>query len=245
MPSSPRTPNRRRKSSNVEPFFYPTSPQINGYHSNRPPQSRRTSTNSLQSPLTPRPVSSHSRNGEFGSSDAFGNMIDGGNGLGNLADELAEAWDEEGEEDPEIRPLNAAYDGYQDGTNGHITPPQLGSPSSISNHISSSPLPQDYNSLSPTKASSRSKHRRKPPSQYDGSDYGSDPEEVDGISASLEARMSAIEHLARRGTEANGSETDTVISRVANGLRDLGSQSGVENGSTRYPTPVYLQATWG
>ena len=92
--------------------------------------------------------------------------------------------------------------------------------------------PQSEHSLSPTKPSSRTKHRRKA-SQYDGSDYGSDPEEVEGISPTLEARMAAIEHLARRGTEANGSEADTVIQRVAESLKDLGSQAGIENGASR------------
>ena len=242
MPSSPRTPNRRRKSSSLESPFSPTSPQTNGYHSTRPPYSRRTSSYSIQPPLTPRPISSHSRNGDFGSSGGFETATNGGSGLGNLADELAEAWDEEGEEDGHARSLEDSLNGYGGRINGHITPPQLASPSSISNHIPSSPLPsQDAHTLSPTKPSTRSKIRRKSPSQYDGSDYGSDPEEVDGISPSLEARMAAIEHLARRGTEANGSDADTVIPRVAERLRDLGSQSGVENGVSRYnPAPSYV-----
>ena len=239
MPSSPRTPNRRRKSSNLESPFSPTSSQTNGYHSTRPPYSRRTSSYSIQPPLTPRPISSHSRNGDFGSSSGFETATNRGSGLGNLADELAEAWDEGGEEDGHARSLEDSLNGYGGRINGHITPPQLASPSSISNHIPSSPLPsQDAHTLSPTKPSTRSKNRRKSPSQYDGSDYGSEPEEVDGISPSLEARMAAIEHLARRGTEANGSDADTVIPRVAERLRDLGSQSGVENGVSRYYCPI-------
>ena len=232
MPSSPRTPNRRRKSSNLESPFSPSSPQTNGY-SSRPSHSRKSSLNSIRSSLTTRPTSSHSRNGDFGSSNGFGSATDGGNGLGNLADELAEAWDDEGEEGVDTRSPGGQFDGYGDLLNGHTTPPQLRSPSSISNHIPSSPIPNPTSrSLSPMKQSARSKHRQRQ-SQYDGSDYGSDPEEVDGISPSLEARMAAIEHLARRETEANGIEADTVISRVAESLRDLGSQSSLETGASR------------
>ena len=177
-------------------------------------------------------MSSHSRNGDFGSSNGFGTTIESGNGLGNLADELAEAWDEDGEEEhteadvsQNPRPRN--------GHNAPSSPPYLEINDSTSNGIASSPLPQQSeHSLSPTKPSFRTKHRRKT-SQYDGSDYGSDPEETEGISPSLEARMAAIEHLARRGTEANGSEADTIIQRVAESLKDLGSQAGVENGASR------------
>lgn len=177
-------------------------------------------------------MSSHSRNGDFSSSNGFSTTIESGNGLGNLADELAEAWDEDGEGEH----TEGAFSENTDLRNGHnapSTPPNLEVNKSMSNGIASSPLPQQSeHSLSPTKPSFRTKHRRIT-SQYDGSDYGSDPEETEGISPSLEARMAAIEHLARRGTEANGSEADTVIQRVAESLKDLGSQAGVENGASR------------
>ena len=228
MTSSPRTPNRRRRSSGMSSTFTPMSPQTNGY-STRPSHSRKTSYTSIQSPATPRPASSHSRDGDFGSSNGFGNAGDTGNGLGNLADELAEAWDEEVDEE-----ASEARNG-PNGTdnNGLSPPPHLEIHDSISNGIASSPLPQQSEqSLSPTKSNLQSKHRRKA-SDYDGSDYGSDPEETEELSPSLEARMAAIEHLARRGTEANGSEADTVIQRVAESLKDLGSQAGVENGASR------------
>ena len=221
--ASPRTPNRRRRLSSIDTAYSPTSPHVNGY--SRPPHSRKSSLSSMQSPSTPRPMSSHSRNGDFGSSGGFISTVDSGNGLGNLADELAEAWDEEGEEE---------HSGIQmNGYNTPSIPPPFEVEDSKSNGITSSPLPQQSeHSLSPTKPSFRTKHRRKN-SQYDGSDYGSDPEETEGISPSLEARMAAIEHLARRGTEANGSDADTVLQRVAESLKDLGSQAGVENGASR------------
>ena len=232
MPSSPRTPNLRRRSSGFSSTNSTTSPHTNGYSSTRPTHSRTPSLTSIQSPSTPRPTSSYSRNGDFGSSNAFGTAVDSGNGLGNLADELAEAWDDEGEEEPSgiNSYMNATPNAIQ---NTPSTAPHLEINESVNNRIVSSPLPQQSeHSLSPTKPSFRTKHRRKN-SQYDGSDYGSDPEETEGISPSLEARMAAIEHLARRGTEANGSEADTVIQRVAENLKDLGSQAGVENGASR------------
>ena len=232
MPSSPRTPNLRRKSSGFGSTNSMTSPYTNGYSSTRPTHSRSSSLTSMQSPSTPRPTSSYSRNGDFSSLNGFGTAGESGNGLGNLADELAEAWDEEGEEEPSgiDSHLNNTPNAIQ---NAPSTPPHLEIDDSVSNRTGSSPLPQQSeHSLSPRKPSFRTKHRRKN-SQYDGSDYGSDPEETEGISPSLEARMAAIEHLARRGTEANGSEADTVIQRVAESLKDLGSQAGLENGASR------------
>jgi hypothetical protein len=46
--------------------------------------------------------------------------------------------------------------------------------------------------------------------------------------------MDEVESLARRGAENNGSSTDGTFKRVTDGLRDLGSQAGVEGGATRY-----------
>lgn len=232
MPSSPRPPNRRRRSSGASSVLSLSTPQTNGYSLTRPPHSRKSSLTSVQSSSTPRPISSHSHYGDFGPLNGFGSAGDSGNGLGNLADELAEAWDEEGEEAPSE--VQTAQNGIL--TNDNKTPsmsPQLEMNDSMSYGVASSPLPQQYaHSVPPTKQCSRTKYRRKT-AQHDGSDYGSDLEEIEGISASLEARMAAIEHLARRGTEANGSQADTVIQRVAESLKDLGSQAGVENGASR------------
>jgi len=49
----------------------------------------------------------------------------------------------------------------------------------------------------------------------------------------LVSRMDLVESLARRGTENSGTDRDSVIKRVVDGLKDLGSQSGVEGGATR------------
>ena len=180
----------------------------------------------MKSPLTPRPNSAHDRNasGDWGSAESS-------NGLGNLADELAEAFEEE-EEEPGEEVSEPQYDGAGSKANGY--------PAFQSARIPMSPPPPQPTrelSLSPPKHTSRSKHRQKA-SQYDGSDYGSESnlEGADAISPSLEARMAAIESLARRGTEANGSDIDDVVKRVSNSLKDLGSQASVENGASRLIT---------
>ena len=190
----------------------------------------------MKSPLTPRPNSAHDRNisGDFNSVNGFVNPVDSenGNGCGNLADELAEAFEEEeGEPGEEVSELQ--YDGLEDEAspaNGHRA---------FQRNIPISPpsKPQRDLSLSPPKHTVRSKHRYTT-SQYDGSDYGSesDLEAVDRVTPTLDARMAAIESLARRGTEANGSNTDDVVNRAANSLKDLGSQAGVENGASRLIT---------
>jgi len=80
-----------------------------------------------------------------------------------------------------------------------------------------------------------SKNHRRQGSDYDGSDYGDDSDmDSPGMPPGLVAKMDIVESLARRGTEANGSERDGVVKRVVDGLRDLGPQSGAEGGATRY-----------
>lgn len=82
-------------------------------------------------------------------------------------------------------------------------------------------------------------HHRRVGSEYDGSEYGSESDlETAGIPPRLLERMDEVESLARRGTENNGSAADGAFKRVTEGLRDLGSQAGVEGGATRWV--VYL-----
>ena len=164
----------------------------------------------------------------------------GGGGLGNLADELADAWEEEeeggygygyasgqetggGPTDSHHQPLDDRSDGDDDYDMGARTP--------------SSGYSMEHNSLHPPRQKPRgggARHRRNE-SQYDGSDYGNDSDlEEANISPSLEGQMAEIESLARRGIENNGSENDHVINRAVEALRDLGGQSGIENNAMRY-----------
>lgn len=89
----PSTPLYNRRSSSSLDYFPPSSPQSAQCSPIRPTRSRQSSLYSLHSPSTPRPNSSHSQ--EFGFANGPGTPGASGNGLGNLADELAEAWDED------------------------------------------------------------------------------------------------------------------------------------------------------
>lgn len=154
----------------------------------------------------------------------------GTNGLGNLADELADAWseddDEEEEEGEEIY-----HDKGNNYTNGHV--PHTVSPlpkDAFSNSIPNAAFPARTTSLthlsrpsSPEKRSlyaepsplltpsipkhiTSSSHHKRQASDYDGSEYGDNDEfeadKGDGIPPSLQARMDMVESLARRGTDA-------------------------------------------
>lgn len=150
----------------------------------------------------------------------FGNAgLSPGNGLGNLADELAEAWDDdEADEEPDM--------------NFQEVPAEVETTRDSGVDVTESPAIKDTKTANLTPPNGRN-HRRQG-SDYDGSDYGDDSDiESPGIPPGLVARMDTIESLARRGTESNGSDRDGVVKRVVDGLRDLGSQSGVEGGATR------------
>lgn len=206
--------------------------------------SRRQSLNrrsSGYSPITPH--SSH----DF-EHDSPAHNYDGGgddNGLGNLADELGEIWDDEEEEeeagDEEFgEELDVPQDGYaeigtavaHDGSAGLDSAVNINGVRDSGVAMQSSP-PTNH-ALSPDAAARARKHNRQR-SLYDGSDYGSDTDfDNDGISPAMESRMAAVESLARRGMEENGSASDQVVKRVTDQLRDLGSQIAIENGATRY-----------
>ena len=100
--------------------------------------------------------------------------------------------------------------------------------------VAETPAKKETKSANLTPPTSGKSHRRQR-SDYDGSDYGDDSDmDSPGMPPGLVAKMDIVESLARRGTEANGSDRDGVVKRVVDGLRDLGSQSGVEGGTTRY-----------
>ena len=221
MQSSPRTPKHSRHPSAINMSL--ASPLT--YNADSSP--RRNSKASIHSPTTPNRHSfqrSHSVDVDVFSS---GGPTALSNGLGNLADELADAWDEEGEEGEDEEPdMN-----FQEGKSEGETTRDSGV------DVASSPVPAAKSSgLSP---SSATRNHRRQPSEYDGSDYGGDSDlESPGIPPGLVSRMDLVESLARRGTEVNGTERDGVVKRVVDGLKDLGGQSGVEGGATRYICPL-------
>ncbi|PWY82816.1 hypothetical protein BO70DRAFT_361722 [Aspergillus heteromorphus CBS 117.55] len=226
----------RSQSSNID--FDPSSPSAyapNGY-SYRSPRSPHTPRSSAPpSPMDARPHLTQTFNGSHRMSGDFGGASAEGGGLGNLADELADAWEEEeggygyasGQDTgvPEAQYVDRSddEDAYHRMDTGIRSPSSAYSP--------------EHSSLHPPKPKTRNgahRHRRHE-SQYDGSDYGNDSdfEEAD-MPPSLEMQMAEIESLARRGLENNGSENDFVIQRAVEALRDLGGQSGIENNAMRY-----------
>ncbi|KAI4118505.1 MAG: hypothetical protein LQ338_007394 [Usnochroma carphineum] len=242
MSSSPRTPNRRRKSSNLDqPFSSLRSIQSS-------PTGKRSSgkfsIHSIPSSTSFKSPSLRDDSLSFTAPDGLESVNGDSNGLGNLADELAGAWDDEGAQAPQMEDT-VAENGENILANGDDG--DRGRPTLEIHHDMNIVMPKmsyhganDSRSLSPPKKTMRSRPRRKTSnvSDYDGSDYGaeSDLETVEGISASLEHRLAAIESLARRGIESNGSEADRIAMRVAESLQDLGSQVGVETGATRLMT---------
>jgi hypothetical protein len=174
--------------------------------------------------------------------------MDDGEGLGSLADELG-GWsgDEEGEEfveeeEEEEGDLEDSREQERDsGIDVTSSPPHLDQQQSPSATSANGKL------LSPTQTASEKGRRKKglTSTSYDGSEYGSesDLEQTELVSATLEARLSVVEALARRGMEENGSEGDRVISRVTESLKDLGGQSGIESGATRYASSFSLSCS--
>ena len=244
MPSSPPTP-RRRKSSSSDVHLSSTSasPQSNNLSPKRPFNDRRSSLYSLASPSTPRPISSHDRSGYFESSDGLDGSIDSGNAnsLGNLADELANAFDDDDDNDDEHALRDGALGGLYDRAvaichdqlkeNVH---PTFSDGVQNGHAISILPVRQatsDF-SLSPPKHSSPPRCSRKN-AQHESSDCGDDSDLEVFHSPILEACLAAVDSLARQGTDVKGSDADEIIQRVADSLKNLGSQAGVENGATR------------
>lgn len=160
-----------------------------------------------------------------------GAMVPGG-GLGNLADELAAFSD--GDDDDyygneggppdisfELQEDEDAQDGKDTVRDSGVdveSPPAL---AARQNGRGSLSLPSPAH-----------RGHRRAMSDYDGSEYGSEGDlESPGMPPKLVEKIAEVESLARRGTE--NSPSDGALKRVTDGLRDLGSQSGVEGGASR------------
>ena len=211
---------------------------------------RRASKSSFQDPdgpLTPlRNSMNESELALLGSGGSVGHPDDNdndNNGLGNLADELADALDDSGDEeyydDGDGPPIiqDDEHDGEQEG--GHAAGAEGVRDSGIDvAAMKSSKHKANTSSLSVPPTNGRAGHRRLG-SAYDGSEYGSDTDlDTSGMPPSLVSRIDAIESLARRGTENTGGPADGVFKRLTDGLRDLGSQSSVEGSTTRWVCAV-------
>jgi hypothetical protein len=192
---------------------------------------RRQSKSSVNEPTTPMRSSFTNQDPLDVSIFSSGGVAN--EGLGNLADELADALSDDGDYDeasqaPDITLETDEAEAPQSVEGQRDSGVDVASPTNGISH-------KRNDSLSAPAMNGRG-HRR-PGSEYDGSEYGSESDlDSPGIPPSLVSRIDAIESLARRGAENTGGPTDGVFKRVTDSLRDLGSQSGVEGGATRLIT---------
>ena len=185
------------------------------------------------SPATPRPISLHSRTGELSFSTDSGDVGDSGNGLGSLADELAEVWDEDVEADEGTSGLqiHQEEEGMCNGNDKPQPASEYHYDIGIGLAISPGLEHEAHDSQSPTRYTSKLKHRRKA-TGHKGSDYGDslDHDDSSGIPSSLQACIADIESLTQQSTNI---EADEICKTVSQSLRDLSSQADVERGTTR------------
>ena len=250
MQSTPPTPTpRRRSSGNATHLAFPSaSPQNDSSPFNRSSNSRRSSHCSEASPSTARPSPSHDSSGYLETSEGFDDLVvlSNATGLGNLADELAEALEEEDEDGHELgdgapeAPCDRAEVICHDRSkeNEHPRTKNCNQHNLLASTLPVRSATSDL-ALQIPKQSLRFGHTRRR-SESDGSDYGndSDLDDTNGIPASLEARIAAVESLAHRDTEANGGNAVEIVPRLVDALKDLGSQNGVEDRATRYVLPL-------
>ncbi|KXJ92769.1 hypothetical protein Micbo1qcDRAFT_160579 [Microdochium bolleyi] len=205
MSRSPQTPRHSRQSSAVEAQLQTPSP-------NTSPDARRMSKSSFQDPLTPLRNSMNEQ--EL-------SMLGQSNGLGNLADELGDAFsdsDEEYDDDDDEE--------EEEETNTTSTPTE-----------EPTQPPRTRTATLSAQSPPNGRGHQRTASAYDGSEYGSETDlDTSGMPPSLVAKIDAVETLARRGTDTIGNGADPVFKRVTDGLRDLGSQSSVEGNTTRLIT---------
>lgn len=205
---------------------YPGSPQSDD---------RRQSRSSIHDPTTPFGNNLTQQDAlDLNLLSSGGPGGDGLSGMGNLADELADAFSDSGDDD------DADYTGEAlqadiDATTGGSSAAEGSGAGDINANGTSG---NDGGSRGkPATLDLPSPHRRghqRTGSAYDGSEYGSDTDLDSGdMPPSLVAKIDAVESLARRGTESYGGPEDDIFKRVTDSLRDLGSQSTVESSASR------------
>lgn len=215
MPSSPRTPRHSRNSSALDSF-------------QGSPHARRPSKTSLHDSESATLINNLSHQEALDLSVLASGEAGQCEGMGNLADELADAFSESGDEE---------IDEYQHGVFS-LTDSQVAIESTRDSGvdingetIGESICAADGGLGIP--APPKRTYQRKG-SEYDVSEYGSESDlDSTGMTPTLVAKIDAIETLARRGTENYGGPADDVFKRVTEGLRDLGSQSMIEGSASR------------
>ncbi|KAG5990758.1 hypothetical protein E4U52_004307 [Claviceps spartinae] len=163
-------------------------------------------------------------------------------GMGNLADELADAFSDSDEEDESEyeRVQERAFPSQSRQLESDCTNDAAGGRSGIL----STPKRSQNKGKSQKLLSPHGRDNRSVAIDYDGSEYGSESDlDCAGIPATLVAKIDGIESLARRGTEKYGGADDDVFQRVTDSLRDLGSQLTVEGNASRLITAHTALAT--
>ncbi|KAG8526902.1 uncharacterized protein KY384_008331 [Bacidia gigantensis] len=229
MPSSPRTPTRRRRSStrSLDPNPAPPTPQNRGFHSRQTSLNRWSSQTSVLL-LTSLPslhrVDDCSSNNSEDASAEVAEPIEGSNGLGTLADELAEAFDEEVE-----------------GDGMHSHPDEMAGKENVllrhsKTDSSNEGAPHSSHSLHASSSPNRAHKAKsnKPNSQDEGLEFSEDSDCNGNHNPSeLDSQIRQIERLAAQSTEDCSCEAESTVQRTARLLRDLPPQSGIENGASR------------
>lgn len=238
------SPHQRQTTLELDLSSTPASLQSNNFSPLGPSHSRKSSTRSIRSAATPRPQSSRDWSGDF----SFGNddpQAVSAVAFGSLADELAEVWDEDGEGEEVSSGIQAEEQQPRDGSSEDKMSHRFRH-HDVNDSTSTSPV--HFNSMEgssdPLEPSFRPRTRQRI-TNPDGSDRGADTnhyssEVVEGIPVSLDSRIAAIENLVQQAAEAHESETHAVFARVADSLKDLGSQTEVENSTTRHVLSLLL-----
>jgi hypothetical protein len=215
MASPPTTPTySRRQSADLY--------KINVNSPGRPGSIHSRRSSSAYSPSHSRLGSSHGPSG----GNSLANELGGDFAGESLADELG-GWSEAGEEEDEDE-----YSQNEDADEEAAEHSYVEQERDSGIDVTSSPAPNAQNGKLLTV---QPKGHRRQHSDYDGSEYGSesDFEESQLVSASLEARLAAVESLARRGTgDVSGQEN--IIARATEQMKDLGGQAEIETGVARY-----------
>lgn len=188
-------------------------------------------------------------------------MEQGENGLGNLADELEQAWDEDEEGGSNFLEGLREGDVEQDHSlHGLQSPYAINDMHDFGfGMVVQSPHPAPYDGASPAlQVPSQAIDLRSPThpkrghqrheSAYDGSDYGpeSDVDEEEAtLSPILRKRIHDIQKLTRMcvNPEDAVSEGGGTIKRTIQGLKDLGPQGNIEYGVTRLITAYASMAS--
>lgn len=187
--------------------------------------------------------------------------MQGMNGMDSLADELGDVWGEDAADEQGSSFLEGLREGSTEpgplhqGNDKSIEPggmhdfgmgiPALGSqpPSPILRHSSSLFKSNTLSSQLNGRQTSPARHHRIE-SSYDGSDYGPDSDPESALSPTLLRRISDIESLIRISAHADDlSENGGIVTRTIIGLKDLGPQASIENGTTRLITACTSMAT--